>query len=273
MKPELNAVVVVDSDQSWLKFCQDTLEKNKYTVYTASSGEGVRTILSGLPNMEFKLILIDERILSANKNITDELGDLAQDVLTSAIVLFATGMTPQKLRNMFIKLGVFDCLNKPFNEQSLIAMIEQVGADYHLRKTKPSRNSKIVNRILIVEDDPDWRSSLTTYLPGDMKNVVETATNYQTAVEMLQNQTYDLAIFDLSLKDFDEADFDGMNLIRALRYQDEKRGTSTPVIVVSAYGTPDQIRETFKVYSINYYFDKKYLSPTKYQESVMAALR
>jgi CheY-like chemotaxis protein len=123
----------------------------------------------------------------------------------------------------------------------------------------------------VIDDDNDWLVSLEKYLPP--VDSVLRATDYHTAVQQLSLQSFDLVVVDLRLVDADDSNFQGMDLIRLIREQDRQRGKFTQIVVVSAFGTPEHIRESYRTFNIYYYFDKRYFSPSKYRDSIAEALR
>ncbi len=57
-----------------------------------------------------------------------------------------------------------------------------------------------MNRILLVEDDPDILDNLTSFLHGE-QFAVDTACGQKTALEQISRNDYDLVLLDVSLKD------------------------------------------------------------------------
>lgn len=51
----------------------------------------------------------------------------------------------------------------------------------------------------------------------------------------------------------------------------QKENREIPVIVVSAYGTVDHVRNGFKIYNLYDYFSKQHFDRHKYQKSVKQA--
>lgn len=84
-------------------------------------------------------------------------------------------------------------------------------------------------RLIVVDDDKVFRIT-TSALLSARGYVVDTAAGSGEAVEKLQQTTYDLMILDLRMPDMD-----GLRLIEVLRL----RGDSTPVLMISGFGTID----------------------------------
>ncbi len=86
----------------------------------------------------------------------------------------------------------------------------------------------MADQILIVDDEPGIRHLLQQTL-ADERYKVQTAGTVFEAIEKLHETPFALAIVDLLLPDVD-----GLQLAEAIRIIDP----GTPVVLISAYGTP-----------------------------------
>lgn len=86
----------------------------------------------------------------------------------------------------------------------------------------------MADQILIVDDEPGIRHLLQQTL-AEEKYKVQTAGSVFEALEKLHDTSFALAIVDLLLPDVD-----GLQLAEAIRMIDP----GTPVVLISAYGTP-----------------------------------
>ena len=86
----------------------------------------------------------------------------------------------------------------------------------------------MADQILIVDDEPGIRHLLQQTLVEE-KYKVQTAGSVFEALEKLHDTSFALAIVDLLLPDVD-----GLQLAEAIRIIDP----GTPVVLISAYGTP-----------------------------------
>ncbi len=84
-------------------------------------------------------------------------------------------------------------------------------------------------KILIVEDEPDMRNSLVQSLEEE-KYLIETAADYDTALEKVGVYDYDCILLDISLPDGN-----GLDLLRELK----RLGKAEGVIIVSAKDSLD----------------------------------
>jgi DNA-binding NtrC family response regulator len=86
----------------------------------------------------------------------------------------------------------------------------------------------VAQRILVVDDEPHIRYMIQTVLLEEHYDV-ETAGSVLEALAKLEDSPFDLAIVDLCLPDIT-----GLDLAEAIRMLDP----GTPVILITAYGTP-----------------------------------
>src|SRR5690554_2558614 len=84
-------------------------------------------------------------------------------------------------------------------------------------------------KILIIEDEPDIRNSLVQSLEEE-KYLVETAGDYDAALEKITVYDYDCILLDISLPDGN-----GLDLLRELKKQNKAEG----IIIVSAKDSLD----------------------------------
>lgn len=98
-------------------------------------------------------------------------------------------------------------------------------------------------RILVVDDKPRWRDLLQETLEGGGYKV-DTAASLAEARRRLSDAFYHLLVLDIRLEDDDEANAEGMDLLRSL---DDFGGVdAVKVIMLSAFGTRKDMREAFR---------------------------
>lgn len=98
------------------------------------------------------------------------------------------------------------------------------------------------SRILIVDDEPLVRALMLTILERE-GYIAEAACDTQEAIDLLQEQTFDLVLLDLCMP----GPIDGEGLLFILR----DRGEDVPIIVVSGWvdpesRTPEWVKAVFK---------------------------
>ena len=100
-------------------------------------------------------------------------------------------------------------------------------------------------KVAIVEDDPVWLSSLTTFLnrQGDLE-VISTASNKDDAVEMAKNNDMDVILMDINLT---ENKFDGIYAASEI-YQEKK----VKIIMLTSLTAEEIIKKSFMAGAVNY---------------------
>jgi len=93
-------------------------------------------------------------------------------------------------------------------------------------------------RILVVDDVPDWVATIGGLL-SDEKYEVGVANSIVSAIQMLSNFNYNIAIIDIRLDETDDENTDGLTLARQVK----ERWPDTKVIVVTGYGTQPMVQQ------------------------------
>ncbi len=101
-------------------------------------------------------------------------------------------------------------------------------------------------KILIVEDEPDVCSRMQSYL-GRRGFLVSTTSSGEEALSMIKVVKPDVVLLDLKLRDFD-----GREVIQALRQYD----TQTKIIVITGQLLKPEEIETIHSYGVSAYFHK-----------------
>lgn len=120
-------------------------------------------------------------------------------------------------------------------------------------------------RVLIVDDLEKWRKELVSILQREGYATVS-ADTAATAFAYLQTEIYHVAVLDIRLVDLDQNNTDGIHLLRDLG----KLGLheATRIIILSAYGTQEHMREAFKDYRVADFLSKNHFTRKGFLESV-----
>ncbi len=103
-------------------------------------------------------------------------------------------------------------------------------------------------RVLIVENTKDWLDILSLIL-GKAGYTVTTAATTSDAREKLKEGFYHLLVLDIRIEDdSDESDVEGMNLLKEL--YENGFTSAVQIIMLSAYGTSQQMRDSFRRYLV-----------------------
>jgi DNA-binding NtrC family response regulator len=121
MSKERARILLVDTEESWLQFSRQALERAGYAVETASEDRDLEELLAA-SGSRFDLILIDSRYAERDGGL---LGTLARSTFREPciVVLFPTQMTPQQMIRFFRTRVVHDCVDKQYEEESLLTLV------------------------------------------------------------------------------------------------------------------------------------------------------
>ncbi len=120
-------------------------------------------------------------------------------------------------------------------------------------------------RVLVVDDLEKWRKELTTTLQRE-GFYTDSASTAAEVLERLHEALYHLLILDIRLEDADPGNTQGIDLLHEL----DKQGLTeaTAVIILSAYGTQEQMRQAFKDYKVADFLSKNHFTKSLFLESV-----
>ncbi len=123
-------------------------------------------------------------------------------------------------------------------------------------------------RILIVDNLETWREELVEILRrnGFHAESVSTVTD---ALERLNESFYHILVADIRMEEIDKSNTEGMGLLGKL----EKSGLSeaTKVIMLSAFGTPEQMREAYTDHRVADFLTKDEFTEQSFLKSVEQA--
>jgi len=102
-------------------------------------------------------------------------------------------------------------------------------------------------RILVLDDLPKWRDALVEILQR-AGFYVEAVSSIPEALKRIEENFYHMLLLDVSLKDADPANQDGIGLLHTLKV----RGLSEAmkVVMISEYGNKETTRNLFRAYEI-----------------------
>lgn len=96
-------------------------------------------------------------------------------------------------------------------------------------------------KILVVDDLPDWRRTLSRLL-GDAGYEVEVAESSANALLLFEKTQFDLAVLDIRLIDSDEENEEGINLATEIK----RRRPEVKVIQITGYGTEKRMKRAME---------------------------
>jgi PAS domain S-box-containing protein len=206
--PELRGrlVLVIDDDTDSRTLLTHHLEESGARTITAATGEqGLRMA------REFHPDLITLDLLLPGMAGWDILRALKTDRDLRHIPVVIVSMVAHESRRLVV--GAAEVVEKPIDRQALIAA---------LRRTL----GKEPRRILIVDDEPDARDLLSSYLEDEGAEI-RTARDGVEALRLLEDYIPDIVLVDLLMPNMD-----GVQLIARLNEKEPYR--SIPIIVVTS---------------------------------------
>jgi len=136
----LNRILIVDDEQSMRELLSIMLRKEGYEVVTADNGEKA---LKAVQNDIFDLVITDLKMpqmdgMSLLKAVKESLPDTIVIIITA----FGTTEGAEKAR----KLGAYDYIGKPFNNDEIKLVIQNALEKRHLRKENVLLKREIESR-------------------------------------------------------------------------------------------------------------------------------
>lgn len=158
-------------------------------------------------------------------------GETAMNVLTKHVIEIAP--PPSERRpglGTFYDAAIGKALEKdPSVRHASVARLREALVSAHLRKSDPER-------ILVAEDDPDWRDIMVSFLGRCFPHAtVDSAADGVAALNAFCDAPYAVVLLDLEMPEMD-----GTRLTQALRAIDSAR--STAIVVLTAAGGPSEWR-------------------------------
>ena len=175
--PNPTSVLIVDDDANFCGTLSKVLEKKGYAAIAAENGRRAIEIVKEKP---VDVILMDVKMpvmggVEAYKNI--------KQIHPSAVVIFMTAFSVDDLVKDAIRDGAYAVIQKPFDIDGVVNMIEK------------SRNGALLT---VVDDDPN--------ICKTMKNVLErkgysiaTCPTGEEAIALAKNRTRDVFFIDMKL--------------------------------------------------------------------------
>ena len=120
-------------------------------------------------------------------------------------------------------------------------------------------------RVLVVEDEPDWRELLQEIFESEGCQV-EVAESYQEAVDKILNASYHLATIDIRLDNINHKDARGLELLEMAK----RFGQDIPSIIVSAVASSEQIAWAMTELRALDFIDKSKFKPEKFRRQIRA---
>lgn len=117
-------ILIIDTRDEWLSFAESTLSEAGYEVEVARSIREAKEIVGDNDN-KFDLILADQKVVEAEKDVLREMIWVEPDRRRRVVVVFPAQLALPKMREIF-KLGAFDCVDKQYERDKLIDLVQEI---------------------------------------------------------------------------------------------------------------------------------------------------
>jgi DNA-binding NtrC family response regulator len=127
-------ILIIDTQGKWLSFASSTLSEVGYEVEVAKSIQEAKEIL-GDNDDKFDLILADQKVAEAEGNILRDVIWVEPDRRRRVVVVFPAQLALPEMRKIF-KLGAFDCVDKQYERDKLIGLVQEIFGHPFFAKAK-----------------------------------------------------------------------------------------------------------------------------------------
>lgn len=123
---------------------------------------------------------------------------------------------------------------------------------------------KTTGRILVLDDEEQWRNILGEALRSEFK--VDVASSIAEGRELLRNNFYHLGVFDVSMVYGDGTNREGLDFVGELEQGDHAEGLR--VVLISGYENKTWLREAFKKFKVADFQDKLDFSESEFLSDI-----
>lgn len=244
--------LIVDDDPRWRAIVAEVLSELGWSITAmATPPDDVRGYQLGVLDIAL------DPILARNREGLDLIRQITAQG-TPCVVL--SGLEDEELAAQIKQLpNVLDFIHKTsFRREAFIHLVRQIGAPAVIEAP----------RVLIVEDDPRWRTIYEDVLSAE-GYLLHSAISYGEARGWLQREEITLAIVDLHLiSSADPQDNrDGFWFLRAAQQR------HIPTIVVSALGAPDDIDRAYEEFNAFAFVEKEGFDRREFRHMIEEAIR
>lgn len=224
------SLLIVDDDEDNRNILCRRLEKEGYTVISASSGQEALDILRF---EQFDMILLD--VMMPEIDGYEVLLRIKADsgTVNTPVIMISAIREKDAVINC-LGLGASDYLLKPYNMDIVNARIRRCLGTWHgINHERNWQEMMRHSNVLIVEDDEFNRDLLQRRIEKSGFNTL-CASNGKEALEVLENENFDLLLLDLMMPGID-----GIEVLKRIRA--DKKYARIPVIMVSALDDSESI--------------------------------
>jgi adenylate cyclase len=225
------SLLVVDDNAMNRDMLARRLEREGYTIITASGG---REALELVDKQHFDLVLLDILMPDIDGYKVLELLKAREETRGIPVVMLTAVHEMDSVVRCF-EMGVEDYLTKPFNipfvKSRIASCLRSARVKDDNEKTGAASQQ---HRLLIVDDNAMNRDMLARRLEREGYHVTTAAGGVQ-ALELLDNEQFDLILLDILMPDMD-----GYEVLERLKSSDVTK--DVPVIMLTAVNEVESVK-------------------------------
>ncbi len=238
---KIKKILVIEDDKDVSLIIVEYLRQQGYEVFVADSGlEGLKKAIILKPD----LITLDLLMPKMDGYFVTRLLKQHQETKHIPIIIVSAVFEKDKC----LRLGIADYITKPFSSESL--------KDAIIRAEKLANSGASGKKVLIVDDDPDMVSMLTSALT-ERGYIVCSAKDGIQGILAAKKEKPNLILLDLNLPFVD-----GFSVMKALK--DDPGTAPIPIIVITARSIED--KEKVMRLGANEYLIKPFTMRILYEE-------
>jgi DNA-binding response OmpR family regulator len=187
-----NKILVVDDEAPIRDILEKAFSRIGYSVRSAASGEEALEILE---HEYFPVIFID---LGLETMTGFELCEQIRKDSSDAIIYAITGYAKLLGEHEILEAGFDDCFVKPIKLETLYQAVKDAFEKIEKMANNPTPNNSVIERILIIADDEQFRRVLGKMLEVEGFEVI-TVSDRDEGVKRQSEQPADLIITDIMM--------------------------------------------------------------------------
>lgn len=234
-------VLVVDDNDTNRLILRTAMEAAGASVVEAADADtALQYVRDADPVRPYDLILLDRHLPGSDG--LDVAGTMRSLGLQVNTILMASSADINEDMTRVRELGLGGYLVKPLKRAELMRVVAGVlGEGVDIPEAAPSSISpdsseETERRLLLVEDNPDNRLLVKAYLKM-LPFAIDEAENGEQAVELFQDNAYDLILMDVQMPIMD-----GHEATRRIRqYESEHGREPTPIVALTAHAIKEEI--------------------------------
>jgi DNA-binding response OmpR family regulator len=213
-------VLVIDPD---LRVRQDLARFLKSEGYYVETGRNLSEAIKKVPNGGFSCLIMDVDLPEMKGY---EAVSILKNLDPGLKIIMTTRRNSKKLEAKVREQDIFYYFIKSFGQEELKLAINSIFSPIKEDKTMSEQSPKI----LVIDDDPDFRAAITPILKSALYEVT-TASNLEEGKKIILAEKPDLILLDIMMDSL----FDGFSLCNAIKTSPEfETVKATPVVFVSA---------------------------------------